>query len=360
MPNFLVFLLLIKYAQPLGITNCYQFDCNTTRTVGTCLDVDHTNRKITLEECAPDYECVGVFKNYELEESEWTNVNCSAKQTIIFPCPTDATLLNGSPCCTASDCASNVCKNSLCIGRSTGATCTSNNQCASTAYCNTASGSGVCTSSSANGESCTSDFTCMPGSGCNNGVCASLFSLTMGKAAQEARFCQTNFLNTNTNICDALQIYLDGFIVYPPFSCLVGDIGVYNYMTDNSTYQTEACGCAGVKDWYRGFFQKYIHNVIGTMSVVWTNLRYSKTSCSAENAHSSSPFVMNRCQSINSDQYNLWYQLNYQLEYWAVYQTGFIDTCADAMGIYDPNYYSDQYTSALYGFALIILGLVVL
>ena len=81
------------------------------------------------------------------------------------------------------------------------------------------------------------------------------------------------------------------------------------------------------------------------MEKVNKELQYTTSVCTGDKAHSSNPLVLLQCESINRDQFNLFYNIYFQHLYYNIYVTGSLDECAQEFGLWDYTYSFKDYVN---------------
>jgi len=164
---------------PTGLTvpNCnFGSWCDFGNT-GNCLALHKTGS------CSSSTECGDPANTNLLDSSFYSCVNAQ--------CTYSPGFLPGQACQQNSDCITNVCTNSVCVGSTAGQSCTTTS-CYDGFYCNNRS---VCAAQSGLGGPCVfnpsdSSTDCLFGYYCSKeNVCANLFSKSVGTECSEAEEC---------------------------------------------------------------------------------------------------------------------------------------------------------------------------
>lgn len=244
--------LLLNRVSSIGTSECYDFMCDPDYpdTSDNCVIADHNSSQIIFKTCPNLYVCNDTLSDYSKDEHDWTNKSCILRKLTSYECLGDNSRTTGYPCCYDNDCVSDKCINSMCLGKNDGESCKTNDECVGSASCiskNEESEEKYCLTSETEGGDCVTDTDCTTGLGCNYGTCKRLFSLDIGEQSEHNKFCQSYFRNNNT--CDQVILMLNGYRLYSPFSCFVGDVVEYRLLSNMSEiYDTEDCGCGGVRD----------------------------------------------------------------------------------------------------------------
>lgn len=235
----------------------------------------------------------------------------------------------GEECCKDSNCASNSCENLKCSGLPINSPCDNTTACAPGHYCKDS----VCTSALNSGSSCKLDEECGIGYGCNNGYCTKIWSVKFTKAAQDPKFCESNYAFGDH--CDKIQIKLNGTKeLFEPFECSVYDLCTYVSAAYEQVVYSTSCLCSGYDNGVKGYCGLFINQVEEVFGNLYKNMQYTSSRCSGDKAHSGDPYQLWQCGSISSDDYEKYVIENKRNNHWNVYKSGVLNNCADSITIF--------------------------
>jgi hypothetical protein len=133
----------------------------------------------------------GKFCPYAVDSTN--SIQCSDRPTIYG-------LFDGQSCTNNTQCASNDCHDSKCLGKAESAPCNQNSECRIGYFCGTkdlSSGIKNCLKQRSANETCETDEDCVNNMGCLNQKCAEYFSATVG----------TQMKNGNWRLCETGKVY---------------------------------------------------------------------------------------------------------------------------------------------------------
>ncbi|CAG9322053.1 unnamed protein product [Blepharisma stoltei] len=315
----------------LNTVACIDYFCSSSEG-DNCIEVYST--EVLLKSCPENYVCESYsqFKDYS---ENWQNVSCVAQSSSVDLCSTSTTgnIYTGLYCCKTTNCHTGSCINDRCVGRSIGSTCSSNEDCTSEAYCKdfTSTVQGICTKIQSN-SACSTDIDCYVGYGCNQGSCTQLFSLDYNSKTSDKKFCKSDY--ATTGYCDAITVWSQGYQLNSPFECQIGYMCEYKSLIYGSILDQQLCVCSGNGDdvGYCGFNMNYERNHAENL---YSGLKYTSSNCAGTNGRTDDVNIMYQCGSISRDQYNLWIELKNQYDYWTLYSSGAIDSCAEDLGFFE-------------------------
>jgi hypothetical protein len=173
---------------------------------------------------------------------------------------------------------------------------------------------------------------CPAGSGCNYSKCTAIASLSTGTATESSRFCESLIRNGNT--CDDVVVKIGGSVVDYPYSCDLGQTCSYSYSSTGTSIVSAACPCNGSASatssncmWMDGMqYDAY--------DASWFQFSSSDCSGSATNAVS---VDFDECNNVNQSDIEDFVAYNSIHEYWPLYQSGVLDSCAVDLDLFDPS-----------------------
>jgi hypothetical protein len=236
----------------------------------------------------------------------------------------------GEECCIDENCSSNKCFKLKCEGLSLDSSCANSSSCAPGLYCK----SGTCSKALPAASECLEDEECQIGAGCNNGFCTRLWSVKFTKSVSNPKFCESNYAFGDH--CDMIQIKLNRTKdLKEPFKCELKDICFYFSAAYGEVIESSSCLCSGIENSTTGFCGLFINQVEGMFEEVYKDMQYSKSTCSGRLAHSSDPYELWQCGSIDSETYQKYVRINKRNSHWSVYKSGVLDRCAETITIFD-------------------------
>lgn len=180
---------LLKFSQQFFSERCINYSCNSNTAAqnGYCINNDSTTGSLVISKCPKGTFCNAIT----FASSNSFSKDSSFQKCIRFEDFFDARLQSQNPdgsktgfipvnyyCSQNSDCISNSCINSYCVGIPAGSACKNpdNNipACELNYYC---SSSNICVSKKANGADCKKDYECSNTAGCFNSICTEYYSL---------------------------------------------------------------------------------------------------------------------------------------------------------------------------------------
>lgn len=191
----------------------------------------------------------------------------------------------------------------------------------------------ICKAVSADGESCSRDAECQVGSACNNLICFKLFSLAIGQAASNSKFCETGLVRNG--ICDGILVNSDNNTLDSPYKCKIGSNCTYVFESDSSVFTTDRCQCGGISS--SSGYCKVISGQIGVWDLINPKLQYKTSNCSGALAHTDNVYDIINCGSWDQDTQDYYNEAIKEINAWTLYQSGAIDSCAEKLGLFTPN-----------------------
>jgi hypothetical protein len=311
---------------------CVPIECqDITDPYNRCIEVTDT---IKVSSCPPTMYCPSYSSLSSYSQQDLQDVYCEdlPYNPLIDLC-TDpgyqSTQVPGDECCRNSNCNSNICAGLRCQGLAAGSTCTDPSSCAPGLYCS----SNLCVPCLPSGSSCASDLECKVGYGCNYGICTKLWSVDISQKAQNSKFCASGYLNRE--YCDLIWIYINKTErINAPFECnLVDTCGYYSYVTRDYIFQAP-CTCSGTTNSTTGYCGSFINYVDGIYQSLYQTLSYTNSICSGPNAHTDDAYELWRCGSISSESYKQYTLQTKQNNFWALYKSGSINSCAGSATLF--------------------------
>jgi len=93
--------------------------------------------------------------------------------------------------------------------------------------------------------------------------------------------------------------------------------------------------------------------------VVYPKLHYNTSTCAGLKSHNNDPSVLQTCGAISEDALIYYDAMLAIADYWVLYQSGAIDTCALELGLFDPSMNLTSFGNSemlIVGFIGLILG----
>ncbi|CAG9327674.1 unnamed protein product [Blepharisma stoltei] len=343
---------ITSYAAADASYTCIGLQCGAG-TWKQCM-LNNSQTTLTLSPCLGNYTCTNAAAL--LASSTTTSFpNITCESTAIDNCGRGTWTPDLNPtgwsCCENSDCISGSCINNTCQGLTSGQECEYHGQCQPWYYC-----SGYCTLVSAEiGSNCDTDYECPPGCGCNLKKCTGLLSLDDGEKSENMKFCKSMLVQDG--ICDNIVIYSEAeqYLDYP-FQCNMGSNCMYLYRMTKKFAYSKSCNCGGDRGNSTGFCW---FDTPGVSSIdISQALVFNDTKCSGDPAHSIDPDILFACTSITGDNYNFYYHILHQRNYWPLYKSGFIDSCALKFGLFDTEDWMSHDNAMIIGLISMIYCLV--
>lgn len=321
----------------LGFADCVEIGCQDTfDPYYRCVEVTAT---IKVSGCpagmyCPSYSSIASYNQsldfldtycepnpYQEPVDLCTNASFTGTQSV------------GEECCKDSNCASNSCTNLKCSGLQASSACTDSSACAPGLYCK----NNLCTVSLPSGSSCEQDEECGVGYGCNNKFCVKLWSVKFTKAADDPKFCDSNYAFGDH--CDRIVIKLNSTKeLFEPFECSVYDTCTYVSAAYEQIIYSSSCLCSGVGNDTKGYCGLFINQVEEVYGDLYKNMQYTKSDCSGDKAHSGDPYELWQCGSISSEVYEKYVIQNKRNNNWNVYKSGVLDKCAETITIFQVSF----------------------
>lgn len=199
----------------LSANNCPSVKCSTTAPstkTGECARVvtENNSTMTSLNRCDEGYVCPKASmllgsNNFTLFMN--VTANCEVYKSDIS---TDSKKLDGDKCTSNSECASNSCSSSKCVGKDVDATCASHVECKKGLACISLK----CVAQRKTDEACTTEYDCVNDHGCRNSKCmkyGSLADLTELNLGESQALCKNNWarLDGTKRICDRAVLKAD-------------------------------------------------------------------------------------------------------------------------------------------------------
>lgn len=334
----IIFLSFPLLAWSLSSDYCLKIQCSTD-IVDTCIGV--SDDLITVGQCKLGYSC-SSFSQLSTFSNIWKNETCEADEytevkDLCNDVEYDETVIPGYSCCKNSNCITGICTNGLCEGLSLGEPCGSIDVCKAGTWCEYVDGqTGTCVKAKSKNAECSKDRECGIGYGCNQGYCIKLFSLYYSKKSNDKKFCNSNYMTVN-GYCDGITVSIDGKSIDEPFECNIGDTCQYNSLIYETEVDSGPCLCSG-KNSTKGHCSEYVNIAYDLIDNLYEDLQYDSSNCAENLAHTGNVKTLWECKSISDDEYEHWYYVHEQFTYWGIYQSGVLDSCANNIGLFDPDY----------------------
>lgn len=327
---YLLFFLPLTFS--ISTSDCENIVCGAGVTTDECVSVEGST--VTLYGCKAGYYC-----DYSMlgEVGAWQNVSCKYLYNRINQCSTiKSNLPTGYVCCKDSECAQEKCSNNVCVGKSEGSSCSKSSQCKAGDYCDS-----TCKSLKKVGDECSYDDQCAIGSVCNIKKCTKMFSLQPGDSADNDKACVSNF--AHNSLCQNIEIYQNSKKLEYPYECNIGSSCIYKLTESESTYETGDCVCGGSSK-STGYCSEYARYTKDANNML-SEMQYSLSSCSGDDAHSTEAHILYMCGSISYDLYYKYSRYMGQLLYHSLFSDESIKYCSMSLGIFDQYYeFSPQVT----------------
>lgn len=326
----ILFALVLSGINALKSKECSNVTCSgKIPSNNICLDAEEDNQ-ISLYSCPKGYKCnfeqlksTGAFSSWsseyctEVEEES----QCSAIE--------EKSRTTGEVCCKDSDCASEKCVDERCSGLLEGEECRNDEVCQPNHYCKDEK----CTPAIELGQPCSRSNQCKLGSGCHKGTCTKYLSLPEGSSSSSARFCLTGITYNST--CDSIKVKEEDLTLEYPYECHIGNYCRYYVRSNEYVFTSSDCMCDGLRS-DKGYCGSYIYYLEIEKIKLLTEIDYSQSKCSGDNAHSFDLEVMHKCRTVTEDFYNYFRSYLDSLKYYSLYQSGAIDSCASSLGLFEP------------------------
>lgn len=319
-------LFLIPLTSSITTSDCESVVCGTGITSGDCVIVSDST--VTVYGCKAGYYC-----DYSTlgEVGAWQNASCKYLYNRINQCSNlQSDLATGYACCKDSECAQEKCTNNVCVGKSSGSSCSESNQCTKGHYCDDKK----CKALTNIGDKCSSDDECAIGAVCSLKKCVKMFSKDPGEEADNNKVCTSNF--AYDGLCQNIEIYQASKKLEYPYECEIGSNCIYKLSESESTYKTELCVCGGSNKTtgYCSEFVKYTKDV----NVMLSEMQFIDSVCSGSEAHTLNHHILYMCGSISYDIYYKYSRFMGQLLYHSLFSDESLHYCSMSLGIYDPYY----------------------
>ncbi|CAG9324487.1 unnamed protein product [Blepharisma stoltei] len=333
--NFLVSIFTLDLIRnALGSAEeCYFLTCSSEQNPQNCLVVYNQSQVITLNPCGSNSICPVQNISPNLNHIDrFINKTCVHESSSICNY-LDRSRLTGQDCCKHTDCQSEQCGKSGCIGIKESQHCSKDEECDTNLYCTDL---GFCYKSYSSGSNgCKRDNECGAGYGCNFGKCVQYFSLSDGKKTEDSKFCKS--MLKIGDICDSLSLYLQDEMSYYPFNCSIGDNCIFlGNSNKNPLFASTPCECDG-KNKDTGYCGQYIRYLKCISSLISSALKYDSSNCSGKFSHTDDIDILFSCGSITEEQYNLVKNIYKETENWSLYQSQQINYCSKSLGLFDPD-----------------------
>ncbi|CAG9325462.1 unnamed protein product [Blepharisma stoltei] len=317
---------------------CKVVSCSDSLSENVCVHQD--GETIQVKACPTNYTCSNLAQFGDW--NSWKDSSCSedVPETKESNCTGNHELVTYNECCSNDDCFSKKCNDGHCKSIKVGHYCKIDDHCEPSYYC---SSNNLCVQSLVTGTPCLASSQCAVGIGCNQYTytCISFFSLGFGKASNEAKYCKSNYVRNGK--CDRVSIYVDNVKLEEPFYCTVPSTCTYKWDSDNTTDTTAPCQCAGVGS-NIGFCNPSLGPVRGISDVFWPKFQYSDSSCSGDDGSSIDIDTLYFCNAVSDDGKNYYNEMMTIFSDWALYHSGAIDNCSEALKLYNPSYKMDSWS----------------
>jgi Dickkopf N-terminal cysteine-rich region len=325
----MIFLLLASTS--FALQACRFVICSNN-TSNECATTDKTSNSIILSACNSGYECpVTSFSSFL--NGTVIDLGCFEKKT---SSTTPGSLTTGRPCTVSSDCVHNNCLGGICAGYVYKQVCTTDSDCISNMFCQATSTKMVCMNAYKVGVDCDFDNQCASGLGCSRGSCVQLLTLDVGKKTDLRIFCKTNYSNSD-EVCDSIDVYVNGTKILSPFKCSMGDICVYKNSYSGTIQDSKNCTCDGTGA-NTGYCTDYVQYDATISKSMTSKITYLTSKCSGDDASTTDPTTLLLCGSINIDQYYYYKNWTYATTFWSFYISGVADSCSQSLGLYSPGW----------------------
>jgi hypothetical protein len=321
---FVLFLIPLTYS--ITTSDCESVACGTGITSGDCISVSGST--VTVYGCKAGYYC-----DYSVlgEVGAWQNVSCKYLFNSVNKCSNlQSDLTTGYVCCKDSECAQEKCSSNVCVGKSSGNSCSKSNQCAKGLYCDNK----ICKSLKKIGDKCDEDDECAIGAACSLEKCVKMFSLDPGQDADNGKVCTSNF--ADNGVCQNIEIYQNNKKLEYPYECNIGSDCIYKLSESESIYKTKPCVCGGSNS-TTGFCSEFVRYT-KDVNIMLSEMQYSDSKCSGSEAHTLNHHILYMCGSISFDMYYKYSRFMGQLLYHSLFNDESLKGCSMSLGIFDPYY----------------------